>query len=265
VKQYIVFFAVCCIILPSTLFALDGLPGSTWGSLEQDFQHPGKSDAILQGWIRQGIAWDRWQSGGTTVIFTTYGTVRYNWDSQGLSWNNYFAPGMGASLDFYIPSAPQVSAGVERIYQLNYRAGNSTPYTAPFINWYHWWDILNNGYPGSTWGDLRWEVPDTGASDLILQGWIRQGISIKRWNAGANTFVLNPYLTLHYKKDSQDLDWDNYIAPGAGIALDMGSAKGPVVSWGAEYTWQDELRSKTENIHMVSIYMRWYGWWNLKH
>lgn len=263
-RLIIIFLAILWLALPSVVGAIEGFPGSTWGDIYGEFPHPGDDNAILEGWVRQGVAWKRWERGPVSLLLNTYVTARYKWDSKGFEWNNYLGPGVGASIDMYVPDGPQISWGVEHIYQMNYRSANSTPYTALFMNWYHWWDIQKKKYPGSTWGDVRWEVPNSGDSNLILEGWIRQGIALKRWEKGSTTFVLNPFLTVRYKMDDQHLDWNNYIGPGGGIAIDMESPKGPLVSWGVEYTWEKRLRSGSEDNHRVDVFMRWYAWWDLK-
>jgi hypothetical protein len=263
-KRLILFFLIAvCLGFPSVAPAIEGFPGSTWGELYQEFPHPGASDAVLQGWIRQGVGWKRWKTGETSFLLDTYVTARYAWDSRGFTWYNYLGPGVGVSLDMYSPTGPLISWGAEHIYEMDYRAASPAPYTALFTNWYHWWDLKKNKYPGSTWGDLRWEIPNTGYSDVILDGWIRQGVVLKRWESGRNTFVLNPFLRVRYKWDSRGYEWNNYVGPGAGIAVDMESAKGPYLSWGVEYGWEKNLHSG-DDIHRVEIFMRWYAWWDLK-
>jgi hypothetical protein len=170
---------------------------------------------------------------------------------------------VGAAIDYYAPRWPIASWGIEYIQQQNYRSGDDNPYTALFMNWFHWWDIQNKGYPGTTWGDLRWEIPNSGTKNLILEGWVRQGITLKRWERGQTNFLLGPYGRIRYKWDSRGLDWNNYVAPGVGIALDMESGKGPLVSWGVEYSWQKNYRSG-DDVHLVEVFMRWYAWWDLK-
>ena len=261
-RHIFVVFAVICLALPSVGHALEGLPGSTWGDLHWEIPDSGDSNVILEGWIRQGIAWKKWRSGTASFQLNTYLTARYKWDSEGLDWNNYLGPGAGVAIEMYRPDGPLFSWGVEHIYQMNYRSSDQEPKTALFMNWYHWWDMGSGGYPGSTWGDLRWEIPNTGATNVILDGWIRQGIVWKRWEDGRTNFILNPYLKVRYKLDSEGLDWNNYVGPGAGLAIDMESPEGPLVSWGIEYSWEKNLQSGSD-ANRVELYMRWYAWWGL--
>jgi hypothetical protein len=260
----ILLFSIVCLTLPSVVHAIEGYPGSAWGDLHWEDSDSGNSNAILEGWVRQGISWKKWQKEKASFQLTTYITTRYKWDSEGFDWNNYIKPGAGVAVEMYNPSGPLVSWGAEHLYEINYRSGDNEGKTELYMNWYHWWDIHKKGYPGSTWGDLRWEIPNSGDDNVILDGWIRQGVTVKNWAQGNNTFLLDPYVKIHYKGDSEGLDWNNYIRPGVGIALDMENAKGPLMSWGIEYSWEKNLQTG-DDAHRVEVYMRWYAWWDLKH
>jgi hypothetical protein len=241
---------------------VEGLPGSTWGNLHLDLPSPGTTDLVLEGWARQGVAWARWEAGRSQLLLQTYATLRYKWDSEGLDWNDYLGPGVGLSLDLRAPGGQQVSAGLEYVRQWNFRAGTRRPYLAPFLGWYHWWELGQGAWPGSTWGELRWQLPDTGRSNLILQGWLDQGLVLARWQGAAQTVLLTPYLRLRYGVDAEGLDWNNYLGPGVGLALALERPRWPLLSWGVEYAWEQNLRS-ADGVHRLSLFMRWYAWWNL--
>jgi len=115
------------------------------------------------------------------------------------------------------------------------------------------------GFRGSTWGDLREEVPKSGDDNLILQGWIKQGVDWAQWG---NT-TLNTYATLRYKVDTRRLDWDNSVGPGVGIALDAYSPRGFSAQIGIEYIWDRYFLSDRTD-QKVAFYVGWYGWWDLK-
>jgi hypothetical protein len=115
------------------------------------------------------------------------------------------------------------------------------------------------GFRGSTWGDMREEIPRTGNDNLILQGWIKQGVDWARWG---NT-TLNTYATLRYKVDTQKLDWNNSVGPGFGISLDAYTAGGLSAQVGIEYIW-DRFFQSERNEQKVAFYVGWYGWWDLK-
>jgi hypothetical protein len=116
------------------------------------------------------------------------------------------------------------------------------------------------GFPGSTWGELRLEVPRTGKEDAILQGWIRQGIDLKRWSDQTHLYV---YGTVRYTWDSQQNPWWNDVAPGGGIAFDTNLGKQFPVTWGVEYLW-DRFFVEPHTEDKVVLYMNWYGWWDFQ-
>ena len=116
------------------------------------------------------------------------------------------------------------------------------------------------GYPGSSWGELYWEIPrDGGEENLVLQGWIEQGVTLAKWE----NISLNTYGTIRYKWDTQKYDWNNEFSPGVGIGVDIYSIKQFHVRIGAEYLWQRFYESGHEE-QKVWIYADWYGWWDLK-
>ena len=115
------------------------------------------------------------------------------------------------------------------------------------------------GFRGSTWGDLREEVPKTGNDNLILQGWIKQGVDWAQWG---NT-TLNTYATLRYKVDTEKLEWSNSVGPGVGISLDAYTSNGLAAQVGIEYIW-DRYYEAERTDQKVAFYVGWYGWWDLK-
>ena len=116
------------------------------------------------------------------------------------------------------------------------------------------------GFRGSTWGDLRQEVPKDGDGNLILQGWVKQGVDWAKWG---NT-TLNTYATLRYRADTERLAWNNSVGPGVGVSLEVYSSRGLVASWGIEYLWDRFFESEPARTDQkVVFYMGWYGWWDL--
>ena len=115
------------------------------------------------------------------------------------------------------------------------------------------------GFRGSTWGDLRQEIPKNGDSNLLLQGWLKQGVDWAKWG---NT-TLNTYATLRYRVDTEKLDYNNSVGPGFGVSLEAYSSKGLVASWGIEYLWDRFFQADRTEQKLV-FYMGWYGWWDLK-
>jgi hypothetical protein len=242
--------------------AIDGFPGSTWGDVSWEIPSPGDDDLILEGWVRQGVAWKRWRAGKAAFVLQTYGTLRYRWDSLGLDWNNYLGPGVGAAVDLSAPGLPIATVGVEYVHQWNTRPDVAAPYTALFTDWFHWWDVRKGEWPGTTWGALRWEIPNDGPDDLTFEGWARQGLVLERWKRQPLTWVLSTYARVRWKVDTLGLDWNNYVGPGVGLALDLDGVKGLQPAAGIEYAWEKNL-SSPGGVHRIDLVVRWYGWWNL--
>ncbi len=117
------------------------------------------------------------------------------------------------------------------------------------------------GYRGSTWGDLRWDLPEELDSNLLLRGWVKQGIDWKRW--GKNT-TLNTYATIRYTVDTEKIDWNNKFEPGIGISLETYSPKGLGTTIGVEYIWENRFLDSDWIDQKFVIYVGWYGWWDLK-
>lgn len=115
------------------------------------------------------------------------------------------------------------------------------------------------GFRGSTWGDLRGEMPKEGDSNLLLNGWIKQGVDWTKWG----NVTLNTYATLRYQADTEGLDYNNSVGPGLGISLEAYSPRGAVASLGVEYIW-DRYTTFDETSQKVVVYVNWYGWWDLK-
>jgi hypothetical protein len=115
------------------------------------------------------------------------------------------------------------------------------------------------GFRGSTWGEARQELPQSGDSNLLLQGWIRQGVDWAKWG----NLTLNTYATLRYEVDTRGYDYNNSVGPGLGVSLEAYSPKGATGSLGVEYIW-DRYTTFDESAQKVVVYANWYGWWDLK-
>ena len=117
------------------------------------------------------------------------------------------------------------------------------------------------GLRGASWGELRYEIPKEGTENLVLDGWIKQGIDWGRWG---NT-TLNTYAKLRFKWDTEGYDWNNLMGPALGISFDAYSGTGFSGSLGAEYMWEQHMIDANRYMDQkVVIYASWYGWWDLK-
>jgi hypothetical protein len=117
------------------------------------------------------------------------------------------------------------------------------------------------GFPGSSWGELRYEnsVRGDAETNLILRGWVKQGVGWTHWK---DTY-LSTYLAVRFEWDTEQFDWNHSIGPAVGIALDSYNIKDLYLTLGAEYIW--ERFPKTERTEQKAIiYINWYGFWDLK-
>jgi hypothetical protein len=117
------------------------------------------------------------------------------------------------------------------------------------------------GLRGASWGELSYEIPKEGTENLVLDGWIKQGIDWAKWG---NT-SLNTYAKLRFKWDTEGYDWNNLMGPALGVSLDTFVPSGLSGSLGAEYVWEQRMLDENRFIDQkVVIYVNWYGWWDLK-
>ncbi len=125
-----------------------------------------------------------------------------------------------------------------------------------------------DSYPGSTWGELLWQVPAHGPQpnipDLLTDGWIRQGADV----AHLDGVHLVPYMTLRWTADTKGLSWNNTVGPGIGLSLLTTPIKQSSVTIGIENVWnyydRDWGYNASRITDTVNVYMDWYGWWDLK-
>lgn len=115
------------------------------------------------------------------------------------------------------------------------------------------------GFRGATWGDLRQEFPEELPDNLVLQGWVKQGVDWVEWRHA----TLNTYVALRYRWDTEGYDWNNTIGPALGLSLDLYSSKGLSATAGVEYIW-DRYFESDRNDNKIALYLGWYGWWDLK-
>ena len=116
------------------------------------------------------------------------------------------------------------------------------------------------GLRGATWGELRYDIPRDGRENLLLDGWVKQGIDWAKWG---NT-TLNTYAKLRYRWDSERYEWNNLLGPSLGVSLDRYVPVGLALSVGIEYTWEHRLVSDDNPLERKAVvYVNWYGWWNL--
>lgn len=123
--------------IPKTSHAIEGYPGSTWGELRQEFPKEGERDLKTQGWIRQGIDWFHVFG----LRLDTYGTVRFQWDSEEIDYNNSFGPGLGLAFETIQWKGYSLAFGAEYLWDRYYRNDTTEEKLVLFVNWYASWDL----------------------------------------------------------------------------------------------------------------------------
>jgi hypothetical protein len=116
------------------------------------------------------------------------------------------------------------------------------------------------GLRGATWGQLDYEIPKEGKENLVLDGWIKQGVDWVKWGDTS----INTYAKLRFKWDTEGYDWNNLLGPTVGISLDTYVPSGLALSLGFEYSWESRLMSDSKVMDQKAMaYVNWYGWWDL--
>ena len=115
------------------------------------------------------------------------------------------------------------------------------------------------GFRGATWGDIRQEFHDELPDNLVLQGWVKQGVDWAEWRHAR----LNTYVALRYRLDTEGYDWNNTVGPAVGASLDLFTTSGVSATAGIEYIWDRYFESDRDD-DKLALYVGWYGWWDLK-
>lgn len=109
------------------------------------------------------------------------------------------------------------------------------------------------GYSGASWGEMRHEGGE-GSSNTLLYGWIDQGVDW--WELYG--MKVSTYGVLRYSLDTEALEWNNFLAPGVGLAVRKGAMK-----IGAEVYQQRFLKSDTTENKAI-LYINWWKGWDLR-
>ena len=118
-------------VLTSPALAIEGLPGSTWGSVSQDADDIEGTGAI--GYLNQGVDWTTLPGG---VVLNTFAEFRYRLREGNKTYNNAYGPALGLELrkwsfhlgmDYYWQRFPELDESSNR---LRY-----------YLSWYYDWDL----------------------------------------------------------------------------------------------------------------------------
>ncbi len=118
-------------VSPENAVAVEGLPGSTWGSVSQDADNIEGPGAI--GYLNQGVDWTTLPGG---VVFNTFAEFRYRIRGGNKTYYNAYGPALGLELrkwsfhlgmDYYWQRFPELDESSNR---LRY-----------YLSWYYDWDL----------------------------------------------------------------------------------------------------------------------------
>jgi hypothetical protein len=151
------------------------------------------------------------------ISMTPYVAGGATFDTAGHEWNNEFIGSVGVRLNVAVPHGV-VSIGAAYAYENRFRSHMTT--TAPVFflqDWFGWQlPVKDKRFPGSTWttyGTISPIEPD----NTVLYGFVQQGVVAGR----LGHYSVVPFGEATFARDTQHLDWDNFIRPAVGLKLVM--------------------------------------------
>lgn len=266
--------ALCCsafmIMRPATAQKILPTPGSTWGEI----RYPGSAqpedneNLILEGAIEQGV--DFFPITKDTVL-NFFGRVDYTFDTEGLDWNRKLKLGAGLKLRHYLSNTAVIAVGAKYEIDRRFVDDRTMDGFQLFSNWFGSWQLQNSSdrssdsarplaFPGLTWGEVRYpgSQDPVESDDLVFEGYTEQGVDWVSWGQWG---TFNSYANLDYIVDSENLDWNNSIAYGAGVKLKKLVGSNILLQYGIEVA--RERRWISDQAHnVVFVYLNWSGWWD---
>ncbi len=150
-------------------------PGSTWGEIRfpGSAQTEDRENLILEGAAEQGVDIFALSTNSKLNIF---GKVDYSWDTQELDWYRKLRLGAGVKLRHYLSDTAVIAAGVKYEVDRRFVDDRTTDGFLFFSNWFGSWLLPNSkhgssdsvrplGYPGLTWGEVRYQDLDDPEED----------------------------------------------------------------------------------------------------
>jgi len=116
-------------------------------------------------------------------------------------------------------------------------------------------------FPGSIWAEFRYpNSPQPEDKDnWMVGGRIEQGID---WFTLGNGLTLNTFAELEYGHDKVGFDWNNKVAPGAGIKLKIPITYNGLIQLGFKYVSEYRWKSDRQN-SVFMVFANWWFGWNL--
>jgi hypothetical protein len=250
----------CIFFFPAQAPAIEGFPGSTWGTVSDSFHGYGPANGLgAMGWVNQGIDWTTLPGG---ITFNTYAEYRYRERAQNRQFYDAQGPALGLEFkysflrlgaDYYWEKLPKWPGGAQRSDNREY-----------YLTGYYSWDLnkatgLNTskvvGFPGSVWFNMTYDAKGLTGSGVM--GWINQGID---WTTLPGGIIFNTFAEYRYRERTKQFQFYDAQGPAAGIEF-----KKSVFRLGLDYYWESdpELQGR-RNFGYYELYLTWYIDWDLK-
>ena len=250
----------CILFFSARAQAIEGLPGSTWGTVTDSFH--GNGPALGEGgmgWINQGIDWVTLPGG---ITFDTYAEYRYRHRAHHKEYYDSWGPALGfefkisflrLGMDYYWQKYPSWPGGVQR--------SNNREY---YLTGYYQWDLnklsgINTssvgGFPGSIWFNLTNDA--SGLTGSGAQGWINQGID---WTTLPGGIIFNTFAEYRFRERTKQFQYFDAQGPAVGLEF-----KKSAFRLGLDYYWESDPELQgNRNFGYYELYLTWYVDWNLK-
>ena len=253
----VITFHAFIFFLPSPSFAIEGLPGGNWVSLNHDVG--GITGSGGMGWINQGVDWVILPG---DVTFNTYVEYGLRGRSKEEEYFNAKGPSVGIEL-----SKSYFTAGVD-YYWIEYpeypeQGLRDEGYEYTF-GWYYSKDLKPSesalpleGIPFSTWGKLSNDASGpTGSGGM---GWIQQGVD---WITLPGDVTVNTFIKYSYRAREKENEY--YDARGPSIGIEFSKS---FFSAGVSRYWEEFPESPDRNERKAQAttqyFAGWYYTWDL--
>lgn len=240
-----------CIYLPAETLAIEGLPGSTWGLVNDDYDKNGLTGSGAMGFVNQGINWFVLPGG---AILNTYVEYRYRGrDKEKLYYNSY-GPALGLEL-----RKSYFTAGIdyyrERFPELKETSNSRSLYGT----WYYDWQLERAtrryptlDFPGSSWGRVQYDLGGLTGSGAM--GFINQGID---WFTFSGGIVVNTFVEYRYRGRTKERSFFNANGPAVGLEL-----RKAFLRFGISHYWE-RFPVLNQSSNTAQLYVTWYYNWDL--
>lgn len=246
------------------------LPGSTSGSIQfpSSAQPAEKDNLLLSGRIEQGV--DVFSISANTAV-NLFARVEYKVDTEEFDFNRKILTAVGFKLRHYFSDTFVMSVGAKYENDKRFVVERSSDGTLLFGNWFGSWQLPKDdfgepagrrplAYPGLTWGELRFpgSQDPIEESSMVLEGYVEQGVDWSNWERWG---IFNFYGNLDFIADTEEIEWNNMLAVGAGIKLKKRVGNNLLLQYGFEAT-REHYWVTDETVDVIFAYLNWSAWWD---